>query len=65
MMGMPEWTLPEMLSRPASSTEKAAQERVDKDAAIDEAIAEDNIYSTPTPTPSADATWLELKDMEV
>ena len=25
----------------------------------------DLIYATPTPTPAADATWLEVKELEV
>ena len=27
-------------------------------------IEADNIYSTPTPTPGADATWLEERELE-
>lgn len=32
---------------------------------IEQAIETDTIFSTPTPVPAGDATWLEVKEMEV
>ena len=41
------------------------QEQLEKEQAIEKAMEEDAIYSTPTPTPSADSTWLEQREIEV
>lgn len=41
------------------------QEEKEKAEALDKAMDNDIIYSTPTPTPSADATWLEEKELDV
>ena len=41
------------------------QERQEKDEAMEKAMEDGVIYSTPTPTPGADATWLEIKELEV
>ena len=36
----------------------------EKEKAIDKAIEEDDIFNTPTPVPGADATWMEIKELE-
>ena len=40
------------------------QEQLEKEQKIEAMIESDNIYSTPTPTPGADATWLEVRELE-
>ena len=40
------------------------QEQLEKEKRIEEAIEQDNIFSTPTPQPGADATWMEERELE-
>ena len=51
----------EYLPRPPSPVEKANTEASEKQ----QKIVKDGIYTTPTPTPSEDATWLEKAVSEV
>ncbi len=46
-------------------TEKADKEVLEKELQIEEAIEKDSIYTTPTPSPGNDATWAEVKELEV
>lgn len=41
-----------------------SQEILEKEKQIETAIESDKIYSTPTPTPGSDATWLEERELE-
>ena len=45
--------------------EKAEKEKLEKEMAIEKSIESDSIYVTPTPTPDANATWVEMKELEV
>ena len=45
--------------------EKADKEKLEKEMAIEKAIENDDIYVTPSPTPDANATWAEMKELEV
>ena len=49
------------MSRPLSPVEKANTEASEKQ----QKVVKDGIYTTPTPTPSEDATWLEKAVSEV
>ena len=49
------------IPRPLSPVEKANTEASEKQ----QKIVKDGIYTTPTPTPSEDATWLERAVSEV
>ena len=51
----------EYVPRPLSPVEKANTEASEKQ----EKVVMDGIYTTPTPTPSEDATWLEKAVSEV
>ncbi|XP_077991965.1 cilia- and flagella-associated protein 43-like [Glandiceps talaboti] len=59
---MSEWcpSMSRSGSRAHSVIEKDTQELSEKDKAMEN----DEIYTTPTPVPSSDATWLELQELE-
>ncbi len=38
---------------------------LEKELQIEAAIESDSIYTTPTPSPGNDATWAEVKELEV
>ncbi|XP_070541265.1 cilia- and flagella-associated protein 43-like isoform X2 [Ptychodera flava] len=62
LANMMEWfpTTSQSGSRAASVIEKDTQELSEKEKAVEN----DQIYTTPTPIPSSDATWLELQELE-
>ncbi|XP_064602614.1 cilia- and flagella-associated protein 43-like isoform X2 [Liolophura sinensis] len=60
LQGLEDWMPPPPLSRPASGNPKEDKEQLEKERAL----ASDEIYTTPTPTPGADATWLECREIE-
>ena len=45
--------------------EKAEKEKLEKEMAIDRAIETNDIYVTPSPTHGANATWADMKELEV
>lgn len=59
---MDDW-VPGKTSRPSSDKKPVTREEKEK-AVRDEAVARDEIYRTPTPTPADDATWLQVQELE-
>ncbi|XP_067656775.1 cilia- and flagella-associated protein 43-like isoform X1 [Haliotis asinina] len=62
VQSLTDWNMPEPPSRSASALQQEDRERTERKK--QEAIDQDIIYKTPTPTPKADATWLEERELE-
>ncbi|XP_071090035.1 cilia- and flagella-associated protein 43-like isoform X1 [Haliotis cracherodii] len=62
VQSLTEWNVPVPVSRSASVLQQEERERTERKK--QEAIDQDIIYKTPTPTPKADATWLEERELE-
>ncbi|CAH1784594.1 unnamed protein product [Owenia fusiformis] len=60
IMNLPDWAPASGSSRPQTVTTKEEREKIEKE----NAIINDTIYTTPTPTPESDATWVEVKELE-
>ncbi|XP_064629915.1 cilia- and flagella-associated protein 43-like isoform X2 [Lineus longissimus] len=59
IQGMAEWS--PMPSRPGTLTGKTEGDPDDEKPKTPEA---EEVYTTPTPTPGADSTWIEIREME-
>ncbi|XP_019644439.1 PREDICTED: cilia- and flagella-associated protein 43-like isoform X1 [Branchiostoma belcheri] len=58
---MPEWSMVKTVSHTDSRPDSATQREEKLKSRKEEAMSKDEIFSTPTPTPASDATWLENK----
>ncbi|CAH1259175.1 CFAP43 [Branchiostoma lanceolatum] len=58
---MPEWSMVKIVSHSDSRPDSATQWEEKLKNRKEEAVSKDEIFTTPTPTPASDATWLESK----